>query len=259
MIPDDSFTRPVVGCTGEISEFPFRGESTVVSDSYRRSVEVAGGATMLLLPTQDAGARAAILSRLDGILLVGGMDNRPERYGAAPHPRTEPMRALRAESDLAYLKQARAMGIPIFGICLGLQEVVVAHGGSLIQDLPTQRPDSAIRHHLKIHPWTTQHDVTVEPDSRLAQILGKTRLAVNSSHHQAADRVPDGFRVVARADDGVVEGIEAVEGAYCLAVQWHPEKVAEVADGASRRLFRAFVEAAADFARQRFLAGAVRS
>ena len=147
----------------------------------------------------------------------------------------------RDATELALLREA-APDLPILGICRGIQALAVAYGGTLIQDVPSQRP-SELGHAQGGARDARTHGVHVAPDSQLGAILGSHDIRVNSFHHQAVDRVPDGFRVVAWADDGLVEGIESNARPFCLGVQWHPENLTGVEEHA-RRLFVALVEAA---------------
>ena len=199
---------------------------------------VAAGARVALLPPAQPGAAAELLARFDGLLLAGGGDIEPARYGAADHPAQYGMDPDRDELELELATAAVAMGVPVLGICRGVQLLNVAFGGTLVQHLPGGDGQLAHRDEAK----GAMHDVEVERGSRLAEGLGQTRATCRSHHHQGLDRIGDGFRPVARAPDGLVEGIERDQG-WTVGVLWHPESTA-ASDPVQHRLLRSFVEVA---------------
>ncbi len=181
----------------------------------------------------------------DGVVLGGGCDVDPSRYGEAPRPDANlELDADRDRTDFELFERARRAGTPTLAICRGLQVVNVALGGSLVQDLPSQRPE-AIGHETdqsrRKNRTQLDHVVRVEAGTRLSGIAGAGELPVNSRHHQAIDRTAPGLTVSAVAPDGVIEAVETAEP-WMLAVQWHPENLAR-ADAASRRLFEDFARA----------------
>jgi putative glutamine amidotransferase len=181
----------------------------------------------------------------DGVVLGGGCDVDPTRYGQAPRPDANlELDADRDATDFALFERARSEGTPTLAICRGLQVVNVALGGTLIQDLPSQRPgalghetDEARRENKK----KLDHAVRVASGTRLSEIAAAEEIAVNSRHHQAIDRAAPGLKVSAVAPDGVIEAVESAEP-WMLAVQWHPENLA-ADDTSSRRLFEDFARA----------------
>jgi putative glutamine amidotransferase len=188
------------------------------------------------------GARPA--GDLDGLVLGGGCDVEPERYGetarAGAGVETDPDRDT---LDFSLLERARTAGIPVLAICRGLQVVNVALGGALVQDLPTQQP-SAVAHGADPGDKARLvHAVRVSGPSRLAGIVGTGDLPVNSRHHQAISRPAEGLVVAATAPDGLVEAVEAPAGPWLVGVQWHPEILAAAGVEPSRRLFREFADA----------------
>jgi putative glutamine amidotransferase len=216
---------------------------------YLHAVWAAGGEAVViplgLLPEELA-------KRITGcaaVLLPGSKaDVDPQKFNAERNPNTAPADPLRDAADELLLQDAYNLHKPIFGICYGLQSLNVWRTGSLVQHLETK-----IAHSSKLGN-SMVHQVAVEPESLLAHKIGPgsssagisaSTVAVNSSHHQAADIVGDGLRVTARCpDDGVIEALEGIQpGHYVLAVQWHPEK-SFADDQPSRRLFESFVEAA---------------
>jgi putative glutamine amidotransferase len=192
------------------------GAVEVYLSPYVRSVARANGAPVLMTREADA---AAVVDRLDGLVLAGGEDVDSRLYGGVPPASATYIDPGRDEKELALLKAAVAKGIPVLGICRGLQLINVARGGPLLTDLTVGTGES---HTFFGYPEAQRtHEVEVEPSSTLSSLFG-TRVRVNSYHHQAADRPGDGVEVVARADDGAVEAIEVPKDRM-LAVQWHPE------------------------------------
>ncbi|MGQ9489366.1 MAG: gamma-glutamyl-gamma-aminobutyrate hydrolase family protein [Anaerolineae bacterium] len=183
--------------------------------------------------------------RLDGLCLPGGVDVDPVHYGEPHHAALGQVDAARDDTELKLARWALDADLPILGICRGIQLLNVAAGGSLYQDIPAQLPEAG-RHNYRLAEiaWDRPtHRVHMAEGSLLARVLGAREVMTNSYHHQAVKRVADGFRPVAWADDGVVEGIEHPGRRFVLAVQWHPEGMFR-SDPFARRIFEAFVAAA---------------
>jgi gamma-glutamyl-gamma-aminobutyrate hydrolase PuuD len=215
-------------------------------EDYRQSILHTGGEVRIIdprMPVVDA------LTGVDGLLLTGGGDVEPARYGEAPHQRLEEVDQVRDEFEIALIAAARARDLPIFAICRGVQVLNVAGGGTLVQDIPSQ-VKGAMNHCLAVpqhQPYELAHEVWVEKDSLLAKLLGDRLIGadtceVNSRHHQAVKTVAPGFRVSATAPDGVIEAIEEPTARFCLGVEWHPENFWRT--GEFRALFEGFLEAA---------------
>jgi putative glutamine amidotransferase len=208
-------------------------ERLVLNTAYLTAVQGAGLVPLVIPATLDPAAAGAALEPMSGLVLTGGEDVEPERYGAVPHPKLGETDPVRDALEVALIAEASRRGLPVLGICRGIQILNVALGGTLYQDLPSERPgpidhaDSERRHTLQL-----------APDSSLARVLGVTETSVNSRHHQAIRDVAQGLRASAWAPDGVVEAVEGTDASrWTLAVQWHPE---DDGDGA---LFRGFAEA----------------
>jgi putative glutamine amidotransferase len=200
---------------------------------YARAVESLGASPVYLPLQQDA---ASLVDRLDGLLVPGGGDFLPER---SYPPGVEFDAASRDQLDFDTRVLARALerGIPVLGICYGMQLLALQHGGSLHYDIATDLPEA--RAHRLPEP-EGRHALRVEPGTRLAELLGPDASAVNSRHHQAVAEAGAGLVVCARAEDGVIEAIERARGPFCVGVQWHPERM----EARHReRLFGAFVGA----------------
>jgi putative glutamine amidotransferase len=216
-------------------------------EDYRQSVLHVGGEVRIV----DASSEVdAALTGVDGLLLTGGGDVEPSRYGEAPHPELEDVEPERDEFEINLIAAARRRDLPILGICRGVQVLNIAAGGTLVQDIPSQVP-GALNHSLDVpqhQPYDLAHEVWIEKDSLLAKLLGERLVGsdtceVNSRHHQAVKKVAPGFRVSATAPDGVIEAIEDPSVRFCLGVEWHPENFWRT--GEFRSLFEGFVEAAA--------------
>jgi putative glutamine amidotransferase len=200
---------------------------------------------VVIPPFEDERRAAAIAASVDGILLTGGEDVDPARYGAEPRAETDAPHSARDRSEIALVVAAKMMAVPTLAICRGLQILNVALGGTLIQDIASERP-TALPHTLAGARDVRTHPVRVREGSRLAAALGGTDLEVNSSHHQSLARVAAGITVTATAPDGIVEGAESDgDRWWMLGVQWHPEELTATDENWDRALFEAFRRAAA--------------
>lgn len=204
---------------------------------YSRAVQLAGG-TPVLLPSTGGTDIGSLIGRIDGLLLSGGGDVDPHRYGQAPSAATGGIDADRDAIELGLLAAAIERGIPVLGVCRGCQVLNVALGGTLHQHVPDV---SGLDHlHREPRDWLA-HPVSVEKGSRLHRVVGGDHLEVNSIHHQAVDRPARPLRAVACAPDGIIEAVEDPQRPI-LAVQWHPESLVPAEPHLA--LFRWLVEAA---------------
>jgi putative glutamine amidotransferase len=210
--------------------------------SYTESARAAG-LRPYLLPVLRAEDADGMLDGMAGLILTGGEDVDPARYGNAPHPALGEVHSGRDAFELALVLAARDRRLPTLAICRGVQVVNVALGGSLVQDLPSERP-SAVSHDGQADRRERVHQVRVSAGTRLAAALGTTAAVANSMHHQAVARIADGLVAVAHAPDGVIEGVEWADDDWWLAgVQWHPEELTTTAEDWDRALFAAFAAA----------------
>jgi gamma-glutamyl-gamma-aminobutyrate hydrolase PuuD len=232
--------KPLIGITTSLEfadESGWASQYALVPETYLTAVGAAGGVPVLL-PPQPAGEAvvARVLGAVDGLVLSGGVDVDPARYGADRDPRTEPSRPQRDAWELALVQAALAAEVPLLAICRGAQVLNVALGGTLHQHLPAI---TAVSHGTQPNVFVPTR-VTVSPGTRIARILGEELdLDVHCHHHQALDRVADGLEVTARSRDGVVEAVESPAHRFALGVQWHPEQ-----DETDARLLAALVAAA---------------
>jgi putative glutamine amidotransferase len=215
-----------------------------LSTAYLHAVEAAGLTPVVIPPLASDADAAAILDVAAGLLLTGGEDVDPARYGAAPHPRLGNVHANRDATELALVDAARERRLPTLAICRGIQVLNVALGGTLIQDIPSERP-STIDHDRDGPRQTRTHDVRMTPDSRLREIIGRDQILVNSFHHQAIDAVAPGLAVTAVAPDGVIEAVELSRDNpwWVIGIQWHPEDLVETKEPWDKALFAAFARA----------------
>lgn len=202
-------------------------QAAVVAGTYLEHLEHGEAVPLALIPSERTIASAAsLIARIDGLLLLGGVDVSPESYGAAPQPGLEATMLLRDRTEIALARAAMAVGVPVLGICRGLHVLNVATGGTLQQDIGELAPS---RHRAAPGRLDepTHHGISVLPDSQLACALGAGHTVVNSHHHQAVDRIGQGAVVTAVSDeDGLVEALEWSDCAFTVGVQWHPEAMA---------------------------------
>jgi putative glutamine amidotransferase len=210
---------------------------------YLHAIESAGGLPVVV-PPLSKDCIEPLLARVGGLCLSGGPDLDPEAYGERRHSRTGPTESALDEFELALMLAADARRLPILAVCRGMQVLNVARGGSLHQHLPDVCGDRIAHRQLEAGTKAT-HWVTLAPTSRLAHIVDRSRIKVNSFHHQAVSTLGDGLTVTGRASDGTIESIEATDREFVLGVQWHAECLIDRIGQAA--LFRSFVDAARRF------------
>ena len=235
--------RPVIGLSTYCETarmLVWEREFAMLHASYIEAVRLAGGIAVLL-PPQDDGADE-VLSRVDGLVLAGGADVDPRRYGQAADERTSRPRTLRDEWELALARAALDRDLPLLGVCRGLQILNVALGGSLHQHLPELTGHEG---HQPAPGTFGPVEVNIEPGTRTGALLG-SRARVLCHHHQAVADLAAALRVTARADDGTVEAAEIPGKLFAVGVQWHPEE-----DGEDTRLFAGLVTEARRYAGRR--------
>lgn len=227
---------PVIGIAIPIEQAKWRvweGKAYLLSRGYAAHMSRAGAA-VVMLPIPEDGDTAAIsslVSKLDGLVVPGGGDIDPSFYGADAHPAAGPFDRGRDIWEQALMQQALDQGLPILGICRGLQLLNVMFGGTLIQHVPDRTATET--HRPEVNAFGT-HGVEIVEDSWLGRTLG-TQIDIATYHHQAIDEIADGLRVTAVAQDGIIEAVENLER-NLIAVQWHPEARDD------NTIFRAFIE-----------------
>jgi putative glutamine amidotransferase len=231
--------RPLVGVTTYHREIEERPRFYLPS-AYVDAVRVGGGIPVLLTPGEERPAE--LLESLDALVFSGGGDLDPVHFGGDEHPHSYFICEERDAFELQLMRAALERETPVLAICRGTQVVNVALGGSLHSHLEDVVGDAIV--HRESQTCHSYHPVKLDPDSRLATLMGATELAeVASWHHQAVDRLGEGLRAVAWASDGTVEALELPEAPQLLAIQWHPELQIELGS-LQRRLFEAIVRMA---------------
>ena len=210
--------------------------------AYVHAIESAGGVPILIPMVNDLKILTALISRLDGLLLPGGIDLHPNRYGEEVHPLTEEADLELDEFEITLVSSAFQEDIPVLGVCRGMQLINVLLGGTLYQDIDEQYPDSIGHTHRNLPRTHFAHRISVDPGSRMEKFLGTQALWVNSLHHQAIKEPGKGVRITGRASDGIPELLEVTGYRFVMAAQCHPEEIYPI-EPAFARLFSAFVQA----------------
>ena len=234
--------KPVVGITSYAEEVTWGAwveEAALVPLSYVRAIERAGGRPLVIPPSE--GAIEETLAVLDGILFSGGSDLDPALYDAEAHPETQGVHEARDRAEMALLAAALERDMPVLAVCRGSQVLNVARGGDLVQHLPEVLGHEEHKHTPGEY---SDHEVTLEPDTRVGGLLGE-RTPVKSHHHQGFGRIGEGLRTAGYAEDGTVEALEDPSKRFAVGVLWHPE------EGEDMALFEALVEQAAQYREER--------
>jgi putative glutamine amidotransferase len=236
--------RPLIGLTTTLRPDTHATQLAGIRRTYIQAVLDAGGAPVLI-PPASVDVLRTIFARLDGLLLPGGVDVDSAEFGESPHPKVGTVEVERDKLELPLCRWALAEGKPVLGICRGIQVMNVAAGGTLYQDVPAQYT-TTIAHatDTALPRGFLAHDVLLQADTRLAMLVGRDPLMVNSWHHQAIKAVGRGLVVSARARDGIIEAVEAPEHRFAVGVQFHPEDLYETSERL-QRLFAGFVAACA--------------
>lgn len=234
--------RPLIGINADfIAASKVSRPQMRLQAGYFDAIVAAGGLPLVLPPLGKEDELEAFLDRVDGFVLSGGLDLDPRRQGLPMHSSVQLMAERRDASDRLLVRLLLERQMPVLGIGLGMQQLNVATGGSLVVHIPEEFP-KAMPHLDTANSGPHRHLVLVEPNTRLDEIYGCVELRVNSHHHQAVKAVGAPFRVAAKAPDGIIEAIEAVDpNWFCIGVQWHPES--ESASALDGQLFDCFVQA----------------
>lgn len=224
-------TQPLIAIPGRRSPEATGQRTAVVAGGrlYVDAVQRAGGLPVLIPPTDDVALIAATIARCDGMLLLGGGDVSPISYNETEHARLYGVDEFLDQFEIAAVREALALDIPILAICRGHQVLNVALGGTLVQHLETTQEHR-----------DTMHPVSMASGSRIANAMGTTEPLVHSFHHQAIDRLADQLTVVGTFHDGTIEAVEHVSASWVVGVQWHPEDTA-ANDSTQQGLFNALV------------------
>jgi len=240
-------TKPIIGVAPgviAVNSTVFVGrQRDYVNRKYLQSITLNGGVPLILPVTQAPDVIARYVGLIDGLLLCGGDDVDPLTYGEEPLAKLGHIDPERDAYEIALIKAVHAVHKPILGICRGLQIMNAGYGGTLYQDASYMATDQGILKHMQLQlPAYGMHHVTITPDSTLARYVQTDELAVNSFHHQMVKQVAPGFKVVAMAQDHVIEALESTDGGLQLGVQWHPEEM-QPGNPAMVQLFKGFIAA----------------
>ncbi len=234
-------TRPVIAITGN-----FRNGDCTLAEPYYSSLLAAGAVPIILPPFEDIQGIDLILSRTDGILLSGGADIDPEYMDESPLDCIS-INPKRDFPEMALIRLAYARRIPMLGICRGIQMLAAALGGELYQDICSQHEGGCINHSQDTERHESSHTVQVKKDTLLHSLLQEETVPVNSFHHQAVKKVPEGFRISAQAPDGIIEAMEHCRFRSILGVQWHPECMHPAGDDRMMPIFNWLVSEARSY------------
>lgn len=243
--------RPLIATTTTSYEDPsYRTPQVMLGSPYVAALERMGGTPLLVTPAHDEESIHRLVELADGLVLTGGEDVDPACYGQEPHAKLSTVNRARDRMEMVALERALERGIPVLAICRGVQLLNVALGGTLFQDLPSQRAEGII--HEQDAPINERwHAARVAEGSQLAQIFGATDLFINSFHHQGINLLAERLKPTVWAEDGLVEGVEGKDHPWMIGVQWHPERGEAETRGDRRhpdnRLFYSFLEAARKF------------
>jgi len=231
--------KPLVGITAEVRE----GGNYFLPPVYGKTILQAGGIPVLipLVPDEDIDD---LCEQIDALFVTGGEDIDPSYYGQDPHvhlgiitPRLDTM-------EFALVQKMLELDKPYIGVCRGLHMLNVATGGSLYQSIHSQRKEPVMQHLQKAERTHRSHSVKIDKESRMFEMLQEEEFKVNSFHHQGCNEVGKPLKVVARAKDGIIEGVESTEHSFVFGFQWHPEEFALIGDDPSKRIFEAYIDAA---------------
>jgi putative glutamine amidotransferase len=241
-MPSPFSTIPLVAVTAS-SALIDGARRVKVNQSYIDALLQAGLVPVVVPPIGDAGQAVRVLDVVQGLVLTGGEDVDPQRFGESAHSNTGAPHHSRDACEIALARDARRRQMPTLAICRGVQLLNVALGGTLIQDIPSEL-GTAVDHNPRTARDARVHRVQIVSGSALADAIGAQCIETNSFHHQALRRVADHLRVSASSDDGVIEGVESTDPDWwMLGVQWHPEDLVGTADAWDRKLFAAFAHA----------------
>jgi len=245
--------KPIIGITadytldsrvGLITSLGLHEQDWIMlARDYTTAVEKAGGVPLLIPVVENVDTLERVLDLVDALLFTGGNDVDPYWYGENPRPGLGALNPDRDRCEMWLMRNALSRDLPVLGICRGLQVLNVAAGGTLYQDLKTERPAGINHTVLEAPKWHTAHRVTIEEGTTLFSVYNTRYLRVNSLNHQAVKSLGEGLRVAASADDGLTEAVEASNGRFVVGVQWHPEMMIEKEPTAALLFLRLIEEA----------------
>jgi len=233
--------KPRIGISMNYHDADYGAESAYIDLPYFSALEEFGALPFPICPTDNILHLSAVLGHLDGIMFTGGGDIDPALWGERPHKKTKLIHPRRQRFELLLYEQVRKLEMPILALCLGMQLINVAHGGSIHQHLPDLDLDEDVDH--GDHNRLAEHNITLDSHSKLTQWVQTQSIIVNSGHHQAVKKLGDGLTSLAVTDDHIIEAYKASNYPFLLAVQWHPER--DLANPLNRLIFDKFLQTAA--------------
>ena len=235
---------PLIGIPAHPTISDYRGGKATIQtcgENYLNSVAAVGGTPLIVPIYDDPEALDRYTALCDGFLIPGGIDVNPICYGETPHPLLGQCRLDFDKYQLHFIERMRASGKPILAVCRGIQIINVAYGGTLYQDVSLHGPETMHHYQQDVTPGGASHRVTIEQDSILYRLYGG-ELWTNSFHHQSIKDLGAGLRITARAEDGIIEAVEATDHPYLHAVQWHPESFFVRKDNYMLAIFEDFIK-----------------
>ncbi|WP_075617230.1 gamma-glutamyl-gamma-aminobutyrate hydrolase family protein [Paenisporosarcina indica] len=231
--------KPLIGITAEVRE----DGNYFMPPVYANTITQAGGIPVLIpvLPDEDLDS---LCEQIDALFVTGGEDIDPSYYGQDPHIHLGKITPSLDAMEHALVQKILELDKPYIGVCRGLHMLNVVTGGSLYQSIHSQREEPVMQHKQKSERTHRSHPVKLDKDSMMYDMLKVEEFKVNSYHHQACNEVGSPLKVVARALDGIIEGMESTEHTFVFGFQWHPEEFALVGDEPSKRIFKAYIDAA---------------
>lgn len=231
--------KPVIGITTALDQ---AGKSFTVHRAHCEAIALAGGLGVIL-PYMEEKSALHIADEIDGLYLTGGDDIDPHYFNEEAHVNLAWIDPARDDFEISLFREMLRLNKPILGVCRGSQIINVGLGGSMYQDLPSQKSGRLLQHQQKRSLRYGAHFIDVLPSTRLFQITKEQRIKVNSNHHQANARLGNNLQIAAVSDDGVIEAIEGVGDLFVLGVQWHPERMSMQENTISHLIYKAFIAA----------------
>ncbi len=236
-------SAPLIGITSENTENRYGQPAILSLRTYIREVIKAGGIPLVIPSETPADLLKELFARLDGIILTGGDDIDPARFSGEKHPAIGTPDPIRDETEITLAQLAVANNKPLLGICRGLQLLNVALGGDLYTHIEDQHPEKKKHNYYPEYPRDLiSHPVSIEENSKLFEIIGESKIDVNSLHHQGVKTLSPKLVATAYSPDGIIEAAEVPKHPFAIAVQWHPEWLPN--QPASQALFKTFIEVA---------------
>ena len=235
--------RPIIGITCGTSD-TYANDSTM-DNQYVRAVESAGGMPIILPLSDNETCYEGYIDIIDGLLLSGGVDMDPSFFEEEPIPELGRIDVVRDKIEVYLTVRALEMGLPIFGICRGIQTLNVAAKGTLYQDINSQCKN-VLKHRQSAPGAHATHEIYIEEGSKLSEIMGCTKIRTNTFHHQAVRKLAPDFVATAFSRDEIIECIEGTKHPFAVGVQFHPERMWNVSEQ-MLALFKSFVDASGSY------------